>query len=50
MAEELNDSTYVGFGMCVYDLTEDDIELVVKAFRKVWSNLEALKDDRVHGY
>ena len=50
VAEELNDSTYVGFGMCVYDLTEDDIELVVKAFRKVWSNLEALKDDRVHGY
>lgn len=50
VAEELNESTYLGFGMCVYDLTDDDVELIAKAFRKVWSNLEALKDDEVHDY
>jgi perosamine synthetase len=45
VAEELNDSTYLGFGMCVYDLTDDDVDLIVAAFQKVWSNLDALKAD-----
>jgi len=43
VAEELNDSTYLGFGMCVYDLDVLDIDLIVMAFKKVWSNLSALK-------
>jgi perosamine synthetase len=43
VAEELNDSTYMGFGMCIYDLTLDDICLVVQAFHKVWNNLESLR-------
>ena len=43
VAEELNDFTYLGFGMCVYDLTEADVELIVAAFRKVWANLNALR-------
>ncbi len=43
VAEKLNDETYLGFGMCVYDLTEDDVHLIIKAFEKVWSNLDALK-------
>jgi perosamine synthetase len=43
VAERLNDETYLGFGMCVYDLTEDDVQLIIKAFEKVWSNLDALK-------
>jgi perosamine synthetase len=42
IAEELNDSTYLGLGMCVYDLNIDDIDLVVEAFKKVWANLECL--------
>ncbi|MBV5330526.1 MAG: DegT/DnrJ/EryC1/StrS family aminotransferase [Chlorobium sp.] len=42
VAETLNDSIYMGFGMCVYDLGFDDIELIVKAFRKVWNNLGQL--------
>lgn len=44
VAEELNELTYLGFGMCVYDLTEDDIDLIVAAFEKVWSNLDKIKD------
>lgn len=42
VAEQLNDSTYLGFGMCVYDLTEDDVDLIVSAFHKVWNSLELL--------
>jgi len=42
VAEELNDSTYMGFGMCVYDLSDQDIVLIVDAFRKVWANLDTL--------
>ncbi|CAM8380495.1 DegT/DnrJ/EryC1/StrS family aminotransferase [Candidatus Methylopumilus planktonicus] len=44
-AEELNDSTYLGFGMCVYDLSNDDIDLIIKAFKKVWSNIEEIKNN-----
>lgn len=44
VAEELNDATYLGFGMCVYDLTDDDIDLIICAFRKVWANLGVLKE------
>lgn len=44
VAEELNDSTYLGFGMCVYDLNDQDIDLVISAFRKVWASLELLRE------
>jgi perosamine synthetase len=42
VAEALNDSSYIGFGMCVYELSNDDIGLIIKAFTKVWANLESL--------
>lgn len=42
VAEKLNDSTYLGFGMCVYDLSDRDIDLIVGAFQKVWDNLGVL--------
>jgi dTDP-4-amino-4,6-dideoxygalactose transaminase len=43
VAEELNDSTYMGFGMCVYEMTDDEVDLIGQAFRKVWSQLDALR-------
>jgi dTDP-4-amino-4,6-dideoxygalactose transaminase len=43
VAEELNDSLYIGLGMCVYDLTDQDVDLIVSAFRKVWLNLRHLR-------
>ena len=43
VAERLNDETYLGFGMCVYDLSESDIDLIIKAFHKVLNNLDLLK-------
>jgi len=43
IAEELNEFTYLGFGMCVYDLCDQDIDLIIKAFKKVWKNFDALR-------
>ena len=46
VAEKLNDSTYMGFGMCVYDLGENDVNEIVQAFKKVWANLELLRAEQ----
>jgi dTDP-4-amino-4,6-dideoxygalactose transaminase len=43
VAEELQDNSFFGIGMCVYDLDLNDISMIAKAFKKVWSNLDALK-------
>jgi len=43
-AEELNDNCYLGIGLCMYDFNDEDIELIIKAFKKVWKNLYQLKD------
>lgn len=42
VAEELHDETFMGFPMCLHDLTDDDTDLIVAAFRKVWNNLGKL--------
>jgi perosamine synthetase len=43
VAEVLNEATYLGIGMCVYDLTNEDVDSVVNAFRKVWDHLGELE-------
>ncbi len=43
VAENLNDSTYLGYEMCVREFSDDHVDLVVSAFRKVWGNLDSLK-------
>lgn len=43
VAEHLNDHSYIGFGMCVYDLTSEDIRQIGAAFKKVWGNLDSLR-------
>ena len=42
VAEKLNDKTYLGFEMCLFELLDEDLENIIKAFNKVWSNLEEL--------
>ncbi len=39
VAENLHDSTYIGFEMCLFELSNDYIEMMIKAFKKVWDNL-----------
>lgn len=43
VAEDLQDRTYVGFAACMHDLADDEVDLLVEAFQKVWTNLEALR-------
>ena len=42
VAENLNDNSYLGFEMCLFELLDEDIENIIKAFYKVWSNLDEL--------
>jgi perosamine synthetase len=42
VAETLHEVSFVGFEMCVHDLGDDDVDLVIQAFRKVWCQLDAL--------
>lgn len=43
IAEKFNDQSYLGFGICSFDLDDEDIALIIKAFRKVWNNLKISK-------
>ena len=43
VAEELHDETFVGYPMCLHDLSGDDVALIIAAFRKVWDQLDSLK-------
>lgn len=42
VAEDLHDRRYIGMSMCLFDYTAQDIDLLIGAFRKVWSNLDRL--------
>ena len=43
VAERLQDSTYLAFENCDWDLSKEDIELFGNAFNKVFSQLDSLK-------
>lgn len=43
VAEELQEKSYLGFSMCLNDLSDEDVDLMVRAFRKVWDQMEMLK-------
>jgi dTDP-4-amino-4,6-dideoxygalactose transaminase len=42
VAEELHDKTFLGFEMCLNELEDGDVDLIVAAFKKVWVNLNTL--------
>lgn len=43
VAEDLNDNSFLGFGICSHEFNDKQINLIIEAFKKVWRNLEALK-------
>jgi perosamine synthetase len=43
IAETLHDSTFLGYEMCMHDLADTEIDLLVSAFHKVWSQMAHLK-------
>jgi hypothetical protein len=48
VAEELNDSSFLGFGICSYDLNDQDLDAIVQAFEKVWGSLDQLRESGGH--
>jgi len=43
VAEDLHENTFLGYEMCLHDLSDDDVKLVIKSFQKVWNNLQLLQ-------
>jgi dTDP-4-amino-4,6-dideoxygalactose transaminase len=43
VAEELQERSYLGYTLCLNDLGDADVDLVISAFRKVWGQMEALR-------
>jgi perosamine synthetase len=43
VAEKLHDETFISLGMCAYDFSDNDIDLIIKAFKKVWKNMDELR-------
>jgi len=44
VAEALHEQTFLGYQMCLHELTNEQVDLIVAAFCKVWSGLEPLRD------
>jgi perosamine synthetase len=42
VAEKLHDKTFFGLEMCLHELNEDNVKSIIYAFKKVWSQLEAI--------
>ena len=42
VAEELNNKI-MGIGMCLYEYSNEEIDSIIFAFKKVWSNLDSLR-------
>ncbi len=43
VAEKLHEETYIGFAMCMHELSDEEVDLMVATFRKVWANLDLLR-------
>lgn len=43
VAEELQDRRFIGIDMCHYAYTDYEVDLIIRAFHKVWDNLHELR-------
>jgi perosamine synthetase len=43
VAEKLHDETYLGLAMCMYEMTNTEIDLIGQAFCKVWQQMDSLR-------
>lgn len=46
VAEQLHAERFIGLGLCTCELPSADVDLMIAAFRKVWSQLDALRPAR----
>ncbi len=44
MAEKLYSETFLGLNICMYELSSEDMALIIAAFYKVWANLEKFSE------
>lgn len=44
IAEDLHNRTFIALNLCAYDYNEEQVNLITRAFRKVWDNLEQLAE------
>lgn len=42
VAESLQDNRHLGIGMCINAYTDQDVDLIVEAFHKVWNSMDEL--------
>jgi len=43
VAEDLHDNSFISLEMCLFQLSDKEVNLIVKAFQKVWAGLSQLK-------
>jgi dTDP-4-amino-4,6-dideoxygalactose transaminase len=43
VAEKMQDASYLAIGLCNFDWSDQDVELIVESFKKVWKNIEKLR-------
>tara|TARA_Y100000739_G_scaffold229613_1_gene244988 strand:- start:3925 stop:5205 length:1281 start_codon:yes stop_codon:yes gene_type:complete len=43
IAEELHEKSFLGYEMCLHELNNEEVDLIISAFNKVWDNLNELK-------
>ena len=43
IAEDMHDNSYIGFQMCMHQMNDNEVDLMIEAFQKVWANLDALR-------
>lgn len=42
VAEQMHDEAFLCLPMCLYEFTDEDVDSIVEAFRKVWSHMGSL--------
>lgn len=42
VAENLHDRSFIGLNLCAHDYDEEQVQLIINAFEKVWMNIEQL--------
>lgn len=43
VAEDLHDRSFLGFGICSFTFSDEEVDMVIAGFQKVWRNMEALR-------
>jgi len=45
IAEELHEQSFFGLNLCMFELNDEDVNQILESFRKVWNNLDQLRNN-----